>query len=155
MEGKNLEELKGFIKEAKEKTFAAGSEPVESSRKNSKDFEYSRDDYRYRDSFFGGVRDIGEEVVWYRDEPIWGMNYRGGMMEGYEDMAKDVFEFLKEALSNLPIDNPYRGPENYEKEDLKYLNEFKGDIEDFTGYEVIKLDGDKIYERIYHGGTLE
>lgn len=148
-------DLKTFIKSAKENTFAAGADPVESSRNGSTDFVYEEGKYTYRDSFLGDLSDVGEELVWFEDEPVWGMNYRGGMIEGHEDKANEVFEFLKEALSNVPVDYPYRGPKCWKNGNMVYVNHVDGNVTDFVGKERIYQGGEMIYERKYHGGRIK
>jgi hypothetical protein len=72
-------ELYKFLIEAKRQTYAnANVEKVNSSRKGSHDYHYQNDKMIYHDTYFGGTKFMGEEVVYYgEDTPIWGMNYYG------------------------------------------------------------------------------
>ena len=55
---------------------------MNSSRLGSNDYHYERNiegnNYTYHDTYFGGTRFMGEEVVYCNsNKPIWGMNYYG------------------------------------------------------------------------------
>ncbi len=150
----NTKELSEFIARAKRNTFATGGEKVASSKTASKDYLYKEGEFIYRDSYFGSRYDIGQEIVWRNDEPIWGMNYMGGMREGYEDLSKATFRFLKECLTLVDASMPFRGPELHQKGEFKYRNEVVGDVERFQGTERIFFRSDEIYERTYHGGLI-
>ena len=57
--------LLDFLIEAKKQTYANESaEKVESTRFNSKDYEYKKENMVYHDTYFGGTNFIGEEDVY-------------------------------------------------------------------------------------------
>lgn len=120
----------------------------------SKNYLYTNENYRYEDQYFGELLDIGEEIVWYQEIPIWGMGYRGGMLEPYRAIGGETFEVLRKALLKLPKDFPVRGPADFKDGSFHYINEYKGDILSFTGNEYILKDDTKIYERNYLGGLI-
>ena len=65
-----MNKLEEFLIEAKKKTYAnAKIERVASNRLGSKDYEYQKDNMLYHDTYFGGVKFIGEEVI-YIDKKI-------------------------------------------------------------------------------------
>ena len=69
-------ELEKFLIEAKKQTYANKNvEKVANSRLNSRDYEYKKDNLIYHDTYFGGTRFIGEEVVYVDNEIYWAMNY--------------------------------------------------------------------------------
>ena len=72
-------DLYHFLVEAKKQTYANEKvKKILSSRKGSFDYEYSNDKMIYHDTYFGGTKFMGEEVVYSsNDTPIWGMNYYG------------------------------------------------------------------------------
>lgn len=71
-------ELEKFLIEAKKQTYANENvEKVANSRLNSRDYEYKKDNMIYHDTYFGGTRFIGEEVVYIDNEIYWAMNYYG------------------------------------------------------------------------------
>ena len=57
--------IEKFLIEAKKQTYANENAPkIDSSRLNSKDYEYKKDNIIYHDTYFGGTNFIGEEVVY-------------------------------------------------------------------------------------------
>ena len=72
-----------FLIRAKKSTYANSLiEKVESTRIGSSDYNYEEiidsKKYTYHDTYFGGTKFMGEEVVYCNtDKPIWGMNYYG------------------------------------------------------------------------------
>ena len=71
-------DIENFLIEAKKQTYANESvEKMQSSRLNSKDYEYKKENMTYHDTYFGGTRFIGEEVIYFDNNPLWGMNYYG------------------------------------------------------------------------------
>lgn len=63
--------------------------------------------------------------------------------------------FLKEALSLVTEDNPYRGPIIYQNGQYKYHCIIKGEFKWFQGYEEIYFDDIKVYECYFHGGSIK
>jgi len=60
---------------------AAQKGKVSSSRKYSKDLAFEENDYHYLDSYFGEKDFSGEEIVYFKELPIWSMNYYGKMIK--------------------------------------------------------------------------
>lgn len=143
-----------FLARAKRSTFACGGYRTKPSGKGSIDFLFQENDLIYRDSYYGEIYDIGQEIVWYKDKPVWGMNYMGGMKEGYHYLAKQAFDFLKKCLKLVDPSMPFRGPKTYHEGDFKYSNEVEGDIAKFSGVEKIFFREEEIYIKIYHGGFI-
>ncbi|PIV12869.1 MAG: XRE family transcriptional regulator [Candidatus Nealsonbacteria bacterium CG03_land_8_20_14_0_80_36_12] len=150
----DLEILSEFIAKAKRSTFAKSGEKAESSRVGSRDYLCQEGNLTYRDSYFGRVYDIGQEIVWEGDVPIWAMNYMGGMKEEYRHLSKDTFRFLRECLAQVDSSKPFRGPPSYKRDNFEYTNRADGDVTRFSGTERIFFEGEDIYERIYHGGLI-
>jgi len=138
-----------FLIEAKRHTYAAGGPPSGSSRRASKDLGYSLGDYEYLDSYLGEMDFIGEEVVYLREMPIWGMNYHGRSIGD-----TDVGEILHGALMEPPREAPYRGPRFYKKGNCEYRCSWEGAPDDFCGEEEILIDGKRIYFLRFHGCSL-
>lgn len=143
-------ELIEFIIEAKRNTYAGKNNQVESSRKCSIDFEYVKNDYKYRDSYVGSKYFSGQEIVWQNNEPVWSMNYVGKVTD--EPFSGD---FLKEALKRCTYDMPYRGPALFEDGDYSYLCTAEGNYEWFEGREIIFFQNKQIYELKFHGGLIK
>jgi len=64
------------------------------------------------------------------------MNYYGKIVSEVIP-AKDIYQFLQEALKRVTNDKPFRGPNNYRKDDFKYVNKIKARVEKFEGREII------------------
>ena len=71
----NNQELKKFLVVAKRATYANGmAKKVESLRPGSHDYHFKQGEFIYHDTYFGGKKFIGEEVVYKNNKPIWAMN---------------------------------------------------------------------------------
>lgn len=149
-----IDELCKFLVNAKTNTFAKDVERVQSKCILSKNYLYEEDDFRYEDQYFGEYLDVGEEIVWKNGIPVWGMGYRGGMLEAYRSLNKETFSVLRKALLIPEKDFPTRGPKQMICGDFKYVNITHGDIKSFTGEEYIEKNGNKIYFRNYIGGLI-
>lgn len=140
-----------FLLVAKKNTFAVAKNKVDSSRMNSHDFRYEdKDGYTYLDTYLGSERFAGEEAVWVHDIPVWSMNYAGRVIG--ENFSGD---FLGEALLEVPVDLPFRGPKIYSKGDYHYHCKVDGEFVWFQGYEEIFYMDEKIYECYFHGGAIK
>jgi hypothetical protein len=138
-----------FLIRAKKATYAGKGPEATSSRPNSHDLHYEEDSLKYIDTYLGGFSFAGEEAIWKDDVPIWAMNYVGRVLS--EEFSGD---FLKEALSLVSKENPYRGPLLYEKDDYLYQLRLNGEFEWFNGIEIIRFKGKRIYECLIHGGEI-
>lgn len=145
----DLEALITFKLNAAGNTYAGYADTCPSCRPGSHDYQYQSGDFLYYDSWFGGERFAGEEVIWKSDIPLYSMNYFGHTLD--ERFSGD---FLKEALRLGTIDLPYRGPEYYQAGEYTYKNKATGKIDWFQGYEEIYCQNNLVYECTYHGGVL-
>ena len=138
-----------FLCRAKRSTYAGKGVEVSPSRPNSHDLHYSEGNLKYIDTYLGGENFAGEEALWEDDIPIWSMNYIGRILDdGFSG------EFLKEVLLLVPKEQPYRGPMVYENGEYKYHCIVKGEFKWFEGYEEIFYNKKKVYECIFHGGSI-
>lgn len=145
----DLEKIIAFLIKAKRKTYAGHGAECESCRPASHDLQFGEDNLFYYDSFLGGKMFSGEEALWQDNVPLWSMNYYGRVIG--EPFSGD---FLKEALFNVPVEKPFRGPEFYSQGDYTYHCKVDGDFEYFQGYEDIFYLDKKIYELHFHGGVI-
>jgi hypothetical protein len=77
-------ELVGFIHSAKLATYAAQGDDA-STRPllvDSKQLEYVRGPYLYRDIYVGMFRFVGQKIVYADDRAVWSMAYSGGLCPG-------------------------------------------------------------------------
>lgn len=149
----NKKGLIEFLLQAKKSTYAgAEGDSKRVLSDGSKEFVFTADKYYYRDRYFGSNPFAGEEVVFYNDEAIWVMNYRGCILDKTIN-DKEVYSFLKQALMNVPEAAPFRGPSEFALGDYKYVSEVQGDINSLVGAEKIYLKNNEIYELYFHGGS--
>ncbi|HOO34401.1 MAG TPA: DUF5680 domain-containing protein [Thermotogota bacterium] len=142
-------EIKAFLCRAKQAAYAGNGPESPASRPCSHDYVYSEDRLLYMDSWLGGEKFSGEEVLWIDDEPYWTMNYTGRVME-----VEFSGDFLKEALLLVSEDSPFRGPVIYQNQDHQYHCMIEGNFGWFKGVEEILHKGKKVYECLIHGGHI-
>jgi len=150
-----------FLLRAKRCTYAAGA-PADaarpSSRQGSRDLGYNEGPYTYLDTYLGGYAFVGEEAVWFEDQPVWGMNYYGSLAPLGDGRAREIpagfSDFLKQALRQAPEEAPYRGPRRLVEGPFEYRCRWEGAVERFRGDEQIALDGQVIYTLDFHGGMI-
>jgi hypothetical protein len=141
-----------FLIRAKKHTYAGDGGLSAPSRPGSKDLIFEQDDYLYIDTYLGSMDFIGEEVVWHKQNPIWGMNYYGFML--IDDVPEGFSHCLKAALQNIPPEAPYRGPAHFEDGPFEYRCAWEGGLEQFSGTEAILMNDKAIYRLTFHGGRV-
>ncbi len=151
----DLDKLHSFIVSAKAATYVGDGNQSESSREGSHDLIYVEGDFRYLDSYFGGSDFIGEEVVYYQNQPVWGMNYYGTLLKPHKITAVETGKMIKASLSRMYAEGRFLGGWKHTEGDLLYHDSSEGDLSHFTGYEWIEKDGEKVYELFYHGGLIK
>ncbi len=151
----DTKELCKFLVKAKKSTYASGDNSkkiIESDKSTTLIFEDG--DFKYHDNYFGGEPYGGREVVFFQNQPIYIMVYYGLVSESIVDFA-DVYKVLQGALSLIREEYPYRGPKEYISGDYIYSNNFIGEIDNFSGEEIITLNGQEIYKAKYMGGFVD
>ena len=153
----NLLELAQFLVKAKKNAYAGGEKEISPQRQGFREMEYQVGDWYYRDSFTGFFQAPGQEVVYYKEKPVWAMAYSGGMrkeLHGNAVFAKKTFEFLIKCLSQVEENKPFRGPRNFSEGDFSYEMQAKGDITDFSGKEKIFFKGKEVFKQFFIGGVI-
>ncbi len=154
-----MERLEEFLIEAKKQTYANGYiEKVSSSREGSNDYHYEKDGMKYHDTFFGGAKFVGEEVVYIDSKvPVWGMNYYGVTVDS--SLSEEAMDkALRPALMRVGEDTsvlPLRGPRRFENEGYIYMFKCEGTLENFSGIEEIYKDDKLIFKLQCHGGLIK
>lgn len=152
-----------FLIKAKKSTYANSIiEKVKASRIGLSDYHYEEildnKKYTYHDTYFGGTKFMGEEVVYCdSDKPIWGMNYYGVTLDetlGEEAMDKALRPALMKVGENKSI-IPVRGLSRFKNNGYVYTFETTGTIENFDGIEQIYKDDNLIYELHCSGGIIQ
>jgi len=148
-------ELCNFLVEAKKSTYAAGDLAQKIiNDDNSTTLIFEKGDWKYHDNYFGGEPYGGREVVFLKGKPVYIMTYYGQVNSSVSDVNK-VYGILIAALKLIPVNNPYRGPEEYSIGDLSYKNSFKGEIDSFFGEESIFENKKEAYKARYAGGFVD
>ena len=150
-----LQQLNDFIVKAKAATYVGDGEKTESCRDGSHDLKFQEGLFFYLDSYFGGTDFIGQEVVYYNDEPVWAMNYYGKIIEPQKISAAETGQIIKESLSLMYREGRFLGGFEHATENGVYTDTSQGDLESFTGVEWIIRDNVKVYELLYHGGLIK
>lgn len=152
-----MNDFKDFLIESKKQTYANENiEKVNSSRYKSKDYEYKKGNMIYHDTFFGGTKFIGEEVVYLDNNIYWGMNYYGVTID--ESLGEEAMDkALRPALMHVGEDDiiPVRGPKEFINGEYKYIFKVEGNLEYFSGVEIVYKNDKKIYELKCNGGLIE
>ena len=151
-----------FLIKAKKSTYANSNiKKVESSRVGSSDYHYEEmlenTKYIYHDTYFGGTKFIGEEVVYCDDnKPVWGMNYYGVTLD--ESLGEETMDnVLRPDLMKVGEDKniiPVRGIAKFENNGYTYTFKTTGTIEKFDGIEQIYKNNNLIYELHCSGGMI-
>ncbi len=153
-----LIDLQHFMARASKATYASGGGQVEAQRKGFKELEYSEGDWYYRDSYTGSLRSWGQEVVYYKEKPVWICSYGGGMQPDVMDStyANQTFGFLKQALlaGNKEQNFQPRGPQDFSDGEWAYRCEIQGDIATFTGHEYISQNDKIVFTHDFVGGLV-
>lgn len=145
----DYDKLVDFKLEAIKNTYAGYANQCSSSRLESHDYSFEKDDFFYYDTWLGGEKFSGEEAIWWKKRAVFAMNYFGRTLE--EQFSGD---FLKEALRAATKKLPFRGPEFFKSGEYTYKTKVIGDIAWFQGYEEIYWNETKVYECFYHGGII-
>lgn len=143
-----------FIIKAKQNTYAKSGEVEEKVLADgSKELVFKEKQFVYRDRYFGFNPFAGQEVVFQNKQAIWAMNYYGWMISK-KVSAKQIYHFLKQALSKVMADKPFRGPDNLQWDDFRYVNKAYGTVKKFSGKEQIFYKNKITYKLCYHGGVI-
>jgi hypothetical protein len=151
-----MDVLDAFLREANMNTYANENvKKADSLRPGSSDYHFGKGDLAYHDTYFGGTKFVGEEIVYKNGKPAWGMNYYGFTLNS--EVSEGLFDsILRPALISGYDDNiPVRGPKEYINGEWKYAFNADGDLANFTGLEEISKNGEVVCRLYCHGGYIE
>ena len=153
------EKFSQFLVAAKIATYAAEDEAtrVKPVLKGSHQLEFRQGALLYRDIYYGGNYFVGQETVYFNQNPIWAMSYAGGINEGVTiaEEISGIYSFLQAALRAVPMEAPYRGPESFKEGAFTYSNRILGKVGRFSGVEMIYYQENPIYQLHYSGGAIK
>jgi hypothetical protein len=153
-----IKTLAKFLVKAKLSTYASGkARKLKPQRPGFEEFQFSQKEWSYRDSYAGHYAATGQEVVRFKNRPVWSMSYSGGMAKefhGSAEFTEQTFKFLREALSQVTEAKPFRGPEHFIRGEFGYINHAYGSMASFNGIEVITHKGREVFRQYYIGGLV-
>ena len=143
--------------EAKRHTYAGMDDDATAAPllRGSKQLEHRAAPYAYRDIYFGMGFFVGQETV--SRGVVWSMSYSGGVRAEItdRDIFLAIYKFLRQALLDVSVEYPFRGPHLFEQAGMIYRNEVEGALDRFHGVETIaRQDGVPLYAVRYSGGLL-
>ena len=149
-----MSELNDFIVEAKAACYIGEGAKAAPSRQASHDLVFASGEWSYRDSYFGGTDFLGQETVWYAEEPVWAMNYYGRVLcPDLIDGAKSA-DVIRAALSAMYAEGRFLGGFEAEHDGFTYRDRNDGDLRSFTGIETISVADRLAFRLDYHGGMI-
>jgi hypothetical protein len=146
-----------FIIQAKKATYASQGDDasVKPLLDGSRQLEFENGDFLYRDIYFGMSNFVGQELVYYHGKPLWSMAYSGGVVKPYNvEFIRDIYSFLRKAMRNITLENPYRGPKEFIEEEFIYRDSNTSNISEFIGNEIITYKNEIVYRLNYTGGFI-
>ncbi len=147
--------IHAFLIRAKKSTYVAGGMKDSPSRPGSHDLTFREGDWTYRDSYFGGTDFLGQETVWFGDDPVWSMLYYGYILRPDLIDGDRAAQTLRAALSQENaqgrlLDNfEWSGPHGL------FRIQSEGTVEQFKGRETIAVNGTVAYALDYMGGVVK
>jgi hypothetical protein len=152
-----MDSLVNFIVEAKKSSYATqgDTQSVTPLLPGTKQLEYRFGDYFYRDIYAGMLNFVGQEIVYFKEKPLWSMSYAAGLLPAADKSeVMNIYSVLREALRLVCAESPFRGPKNYSNADYSYINVIKGTLNQFNGHELICHNQVNVYELFYSGGMV-
>jgi hypothetical protein len=146
-----------FLLTAKKETYAGDGKELIVENTGMKQLDYSFGKFYYRDTYSGYEHFIGQESVSFESQPIWEMVYVGGIENNQfeAEFIKEVYIFLKKAMSWVSEENPFRGPKEFKHNNWEYNCDYLGDVKKFSGTETIFFENKKIYSLVFFGGEFK
>jgi hypothetical protein len=144
-------DLVKFLIKARRATYAIPD--GESSEDGGEQLTYMAGSMAYRDRYFGMNPYGGQELVWNVGHVVWMMNYYAEVTSDDIPLS-DIYEFQRLVMGNPVEEKPMRGASGFRQGDFEYRNTSEGNLEGFTGREVILHRGKEVYWMVYHGGIV-
>lgn len=148
-------EIIAFLHQARQHSWPANVHPsTKPELYGFQETHYRDGDWAFYDTYGGSVTDIGFQVIFYQQVQVWGVAYRGGIIQNAAISPTEVFQFLIKALSApLDVAVPLRGPSAYSAGAWGYQYRVSGEFHSFLAVERILYHGVLVYERVLCGGT--
>jgi len=150
-----LKALHDFVVRAKQATYVGGGRALLPYRLGSHDLQFCEADWSYHDSYFGGSDFLGQEIVYWQGQAVWGMNYFGRILQPDHITAAQAGQVIKHCLSRLYQHGRFLGGYTDALSDFGYIDTNDGDVSHFQGKERIERSGQELYCLLYHGGLIQ
>ena len=150
-----MSDLVNFILRAKQASYVGGGKSLLPYRLGSHDLQFIDGDWAYHDSYVGESDFLGEELVYYRGKVVWGMNYFGRITVPEKITSAQAGAIIQKSLSKMYQSGRFLGGFTHKVEKYTYTDTNDGDPEYFTGQEWIDIEGEIVYELVYHGGLIK
>lgn len=151
----SLDELNAFIVRAKANSYVGSAPKSLSYRPASHDIQFHEGSFSYIDSYFGGTDFIGQEVVYFQQQPVWAMNYYGRILIPSLIDGAQAGQIIKTSLSKLYQESRFLGGFELTVGNSVYTDTNQGTVASFSGKEWITRQGQPVYELLYHGGMIK
>ena len=152
---KSTQELIDFILLAKQASYVGGGSSLLPYRLGSHDLQFIQGDWAYHDSYLGESDFIGEEIVYYCGKVVWGMNYFGRILLPEKITSAQAGTIIQQSLSKMYQSGRFLGGFQHTVGEYCYTDANEGDALYFTGKEWIDLNGELVYQLVYHGGLVK
>lgn len=152
---KSTQELIDFILLAKQASYVGGGSSLLPYRLGSHDLQFIQGDWAYHDSYLGESDFIGEEIVYYCGKVVWGMNYFGRILLPEKITSAQAGTIIQQSLSKMYQSGRFLGGFQHTVGEYRYTDANIGDALYFTGKEWIDLNGELVYQLVYHGGLVK
>lgn len=150
----SIDQLHQFLLDSNQAGYATGEEKQwVKENDGSTTIPYAKGPFSSHDNFFGGEPYGGRLVVSFEQKPVWIMVYYGWVEPSADTDA--VYATLRQALSQMPPDAPFRGPKEFILGSLRYTNQWIGTIERYQGSEQIFNQDKLVYSANYVGGMVD
>jgi hypothetical protein len=150
-----LDALRAFILRAKSASYVGSGQHLLPYRLDSQDLQFIDGDWAYHDSYVGNSDFMGEEIVYYQRQVVWGMNYFGYILQPDRISSAQAGHVIKVSLTRLYQEGRFLGGFEQTVDDLRYVDTNEGDFQLFHGREWIEREGQIVYELLYHGGVIK
>ncbi len=151
----DLNALHAFIIRAKSASYVGSGQHLLPYRLGSQDLQFFDGDWAYHDSYVGNNDFMGEEVIYYQRQVVWGMNYFGYILQPDRISSAQAGHVIKVSLTHLCQEGRFLGGFEYPVDDWHYSDTNEGDFQLFHGKEWIEREGQIVYELLYHGGLVK
>jgi hypothetical protein len=115
---------------------------------------FARGPLRWEAARLGADPELGYEVVWFHDEPVWGLAFHGGLLPEFVGMRPAIRGFLEEALAEPAAHCPVRGPGRVVRGEFAYVDSLSGDVRSFVGRDAVYWRDRPVCFFDYVGGVV-